>query len=46
MMGTPEADIFVDPADMDELPDVIDDFDSEFNAGSKGWMEQFENQQK
>jgi ubiquitin-like domain-containing CTD phosphatase 1 len=26
LMGTPEADIFVDPSDRDDLPEVIDDF--------------------
>jgi hypothetical protein len=34
LMGTAEADIFVDPADKDDLPDVVDDFDLDFNAGS------------
>ena len=26
-MGTRESDIFVDPGDKEDLPDVIDDFD-------------------
>ena len=34
LMGTPEEKIFVDPGDRDDLPDVIDDFDLDFNAGS------------
>jgi ubiquitin-like domain-containing CTD phosphatase 1 len=34
LMGTPEEQIFVDPSDRDDLPDVIDDFDLDFNAGS------------
>lgn len=34
MMGTKEEEIFVDPGDKDDLPDVVDDFDLDFNAGS------------
>lgn len=34
LMGTPEEHIFVDPSDRDDLPDVVDDFDLDFNAGS------------
>lgn len=34
MMGTKEEQIFVDPGEKDDLPDVIDDFDLDFNAGS------------
>jgi hypothetical protein len=34
LMGTPEEKIFVDPIDKDDLPDVVDDFDLDFNAGS------------
>ena len=34
LMGTPEENIFVDPREKDDLPDVVDDFDSDFNAGS------------
>jgi ubiquitin-like domain-containing CTD phosphatase 1 len=34
LMGTPEENIFVDPGEKDDLPDVVDDFDSDFNAGS------------
>jgi len=39
-MGTPEEKIFVDPSDLppEELPDVIDDFDLDFNAGSDLWL--------
>ena len=35
LMGTPEEHIFVDPHEKDDLPDVIDDFDLDFNAGSE-----------
>ncbi len=34
LMGTPEEHILVDPMDRDDLPEVIDDFDLDFNAGS------------
>jgi hypothetical protein len=34
LMGTPEEDILVDPSLRDDLPEVIDDFDLDFNAGS------------
>lgn len=34
LMGTPEEQIFVDPSDVDDLPEVIDDFDLDFSAGS------------
>ena len=34
LMGTPEEQIFIDPADRDDLPDVVDDFDLDFFAGS------------
>jgi len=34
MMGTKEHQIFVDPSERDDLPDVVDDFDLDFNAGS------------
>ena len=34
MMGTKEEQIFVDPGDKEDLPDVIDDFELDFNAGS------------
>lgn len=34
MMGTKEEEIFVDPEEKDDLPDVVDDFDLDFNAGS------------
>ena len=35
LMGTPEEQIFVDPFDKAGLPDIIDDFDLDFNAGSE-----------
>lgn len=34
LMGTAESNIFVDPSDREDLPDVVDDFDLDFNAGS------------
>ena len=34
LMGTPEENILIDPIDRDDLPEVIDDFDLDFNAGS------------
>ena len=46
MMGTPESSIFVDPSDMDVLPDVVDDFDSEWNAGTEKWFESIRNDVK
>lgn len=38
LMGTPEEAIFVDPSERDDLPDVVDDFELEFNAGSVEWL--------
>ena len=38
LMGTPEEEIFVDPSDRNDLPDVVDDFDLDFNAGSDEWL--------
>jgi len=35
LMGTPEEHIFVDPKERESLPDVVDDFDFDFSAGSK-----------
>lgn len=35
LMGTPEEHIFVDPSEKEDLPDIIDDFDLDFNAGSE-----------
>ncbi|KAL7544170.1 hypothetical protein ACHAWF_007551 [Thalassiosira exigua] len=35
LMGTPEEGIFVDPSEKDDLPDIVDDFDLDFNAGSE-----------
>lgn len=34
MMGSREEHIFVDPSEKEDLPDVVDDFDLDFNAGS------------
>lgn len=39
LMGTAEKDIFIDPSDRVDLPDVVDDFDLDFNAGSDEWIE-------
>lgn len=38
LMGTPEEEIFVDPDDHDDLPNVVDDFDLDFNAGTDEWL--------
>ena len=35
MMGTAEKDIFVDPSEKDDLPEVVDDFELDFNVS--GW---------
>ena len=35
LMGTPEERIFVDPSEKEDLPDIIDDFDVDFNAGTE-----------
>lgn len=34
LMGTREEEVFIDPSEKEDLPDVIDDFDFDFNAGS------------
>lgn len=39
LMGTPEEHIFVDPGDRDDLPEILDDFDLDFNAGSAEWLQ-------
>mmetsp|Transcript_3685 Transcript_3685/g.5606 ORF Transcript_3685/g.5606 Transcript_3685/m.5606 type:complete len:375 (-) Transcript_3685:105-1229(-) len=39
LMGTPEEQIFVDPSEKDDLPDVLDDFELDFNAGSEEWIQ-------
>lgn len=43
LMGTPEEKIFVDPIHRDDLPDVVDDFDLDFNAGSDQWLQHVAN---
>mmetsp|Transcript_6309 Transcript_6309/g.11218 ORF Transcript_6309/g.11218 Transcript_6309/m.11218 type:complete len:422 (-) Transcript_6309:188-1453(-) len=43
LMGTPEEHIFVDPSEKDDLPDVIDDFELDFNAGSDEWLQHVAN---
>lgn len=35
LMGTPEAEIFVDPENAEDLPNVVDDFGFDFNAGGE-----------
>lgn len=47
LMGTPEEEIFIDPGDLnpDELPDVIDDFELDFNAGSDEWLQHVANKE-
>lgn len=47
LMGTPEKDIFIDPSERgpDELPDVIDDFELDFNAGSDKWLQHVANEE-
>jgi hypothetical protein len=39
LMGTAEADIFVDPSDKDDLPDVVDDFDLDFHVRKDRFLE-------
>ena len=46
LVGTPEEHIFVDPGDRDDLPEVIDDFDFDFTAGSELWERHVANQDK
>lgn len=43
MMGTKEENIFVDPNEKDDLPEVVDDFDLDFNAGSSEWLQHVAN---
>ena len=45
-MGTPEERIFVDPSDRTDLPDIIDDFDLDFGAGSDEWVRHAANEDK
>mmetsp|Transcript_35209 Transcript_35209/g.105168 ORF Transcript_35209/g.105168 Transcript_35209/m.105168 type:complete len:376 (-) Transcript_35209:252-1379(-) len=44
LMGTPEEKIFVDPHQKEDLPDVVDDFDLDFNAGSDEWVQHVANE--
>ena len=39
LMGSAEKDIFVDPDEKEDLPDVVDDFDLDFTAGSEEWVQ-------
>jgi ubiquitin-like domain-containing CTD phosphatase 1 len=43
LMGTPETELFVDPIDKDDCPEVIDDFDLDYNAGSEEWAREISN---
>eukprot|EP00568_Trieres_chinensis_P019134 CAMPEP_0183324820 /NCGR_PEP_ID=MMETSP0160_2-20130417/78035_1 /TAXON_ID=2839 ORGANISM="Odontella Sinensis, Strain Grunow 1884" /NCGR_SAMPLE_ID=MMETSP0160_2 /ASSEMBLY_ACC=CAM_ASM_000250 /LENGTH=388 /DNA_ID=CAMNT_0025492489 /DNA_START=11 /DNA_END=1177 /DNA_ORIENTATION=- len=43
LMGTPEEEIFVDPHEKEDLPEVVDDFDLDFNAGSDEWLQHVAN---
>jgi len=45
LMGTPEEKIFVDPGEKDDLPDVVDDFDLDFDAGSDEWVQHVANEE-
>jgi len=38
LMGTVEKKFFIDPLEKDDLPEVIDDFDLDFVAGSEEWV--------
>jgi hypothetical protein len=42
-MGTPEAQIFIDPADYADKPEVFDDFDLEVTHNSEEWRRAIEN---
>lgn len=46
IMGTPEDDIFVDPEDVECLPDVVDDFDLDLSPGSEEWIQHKANENK
>jgi hypothetical protein len=43
LMGTPEAQIFIDPADYADKPEVFDDFDLEVTHNSEEWRRAIEN---
>ncbi len=47
LMGTPEAEIFIDPDDISFSAggNVVNDFDIDFNIGSSEWKEHFVNKQ-
>ena len=44
LMGTPEEGIFVDPSEREGLPEVVDDFDLDFNAGTDEWLRHVANE--
>jgi ubiquitin-like domain-containing CTD phosphatase 1 len=46
LMGTPEEQIFVDPSQKTDLPDVVDDFELDFSAGSNEWLNHVANGEK
>ena len=43
LVGTPEADLFIDPADRDDIPEIFDDFDLECSVFSEQWRRQVDN---
>jgi len=45
LMGTPEDKIFVDPSEKMDLPEVVDDFDLDFSAGSTEWFRHVTNEE-
>jgi ubiquitin-like domain-containing CTD phosphatase 1 len=46
LMGTPEELVFVDPSQKTDLPDVVDDFELDFSAGSNEWLNHVANGEK
>jgi hypothetical protein len=45
-MGTPDDKLFVDPADRDDLPEVFDDFNLDYEVESKRWHRSRRNARK
>jgi hypothetical protein len=46
LMGTPDDKLFVDPADRDDLPEVFDDFNLDYEVESKRWHRSRRNARK
>jgi ubiquitin-like domain-containing CTD phosphatase 1 len=46
LMGTPEEQIFIDPCHKNDLPEILDDFDFDFHAGSEEWVQHCANETK